>query len=114
MTNTRNAELSKFAILTVDQIVKLTPIDPNSLNVAYSFGPRHFDSTINQLLRDENFVGPLQSLTLEPEYQTFCFPTPETCSDPNQLTPIHREFFDQILNLKQMEKWDPQTNGTDR
>ena len=114
VTINRDKELAKFAILTADQTDKLTPIDPNLLNVAYSMGPQHFESTINQLIRDENFVGPLQPPKPEPDYKTFWFPTPETCDDPSQLTPIQREIYDQILRLKQLETRDPRNNEKDR
>ena len=114
VTINRDKELAKFAILTADQTDQLTPIDPNLLNVAYSMGPQHFESTINQLIRDENFVGPLQPPKPEPDYKTFWFPTPEACDDPSQLTAIQREIYDQILRLKQLETRDPQNNEKDR
>ena len=60
VTITRDKEIAKFAILTADQTNKLTPIDPNLLNVAYCKGTQQFESNINQLIRDESFVGPLQ------------------------------------------------------
>ena len=101
--------------ITVDQTDKLTPIDSNLLNVAYGMGPQQAESTVNQLIRDENFVGPLQPPKPEPVYKTFWFPTPETsCDDPSQLTPTQREIYDQILRLKQLETRDPQNNEMDR
>ena len=114
VTINRDKELAKFAILTADQTDKLTAIDPFLVNVAYSMGPQHFESTINQLIRDENFVGPLQPPKPERDYKTFWFPTPETCDDPRQLTPIQREIYDQILRLKQLETRDPRNNEKDR
>ena len=77
-------------------------------------GPEHFESTINQSIRDENFVDPLQPPKPEPEFKTFWFLTPETCEDPNQLAPIQREIYNQILRIKQLETRDPQNNEMDR
>ena len=95
VTVTRDKDLANFAILTADQTDKLTSIDRNLLNVAYSIGPQQFESNINQLIR-EKFVGPLQPPKPEPDYKTFWFPTPEICDDQSQLTPIQREIYDQI------------------
>ena len=49
-----------------------------------------------------------------PEYEKFWFPTPETCPDPTNLSPLQREFFEQLLKLHEMWKLDPKGNYQDK
>lgn len=53
----------------------------------------------------------------EPEQTTnakYWFPTPETCSDPNQLNAIERRIFDEIIKLRQKESNNPQNSEQER
>ena len=46
------------------------------------------------------------------DYSKLWFPTPETSTDFSNLTPLQREFFDQILQLQRQGKMNPKNNDT--
>ena len=49
-----------------------------------------------------------------PEYEKLWFPTPETCPDPTNLSPLQRDIYEQLLKLQEMEKLDPKGNNQDK
>ena len=50
----------------------------------------------------------------QPEYEKFCFPTPETYQNPELLPQIQRDIYDQILHFQGLEKIEPKRNFQDR
>ena len=53
---------------------------------------------INQLIQD--FTK--QPARPAPEYDKLWFPTPETCTNPANLSPLQREIYDQILRFQKI------------
>ena len=49
-----------------------------------------------------------------PDYSKLWFATPGTCNDFSNLTPLEREIFEQILQLKRQEKMDPINDEADK
>ena len=45
---------------------------------------------------------------------TKCYPTPETCSEPDKLNKIERRIFDVVLALRELEKLDPTRSHEER
>ena len=69
-----------------------------------SFMIQHEDTTeiyINELLK-----VPSQN----PEQESYWFPTPEDPGDPTTYTPIQQRIYTELLELKQLEKLNPQDN----
>ena len=60
---------------------------------------------INQLMQTEIIGG--SKTRPKPEYDKLWFPTPETCSDPENLSSLEREIYEQISHFKSLEKVDP-------
>ena len=56
----------------------------------------------------------VQPAKLAPEYEKLWFPTPETCPEPTNLSPLQREIFEQLLKLQEMEKLHPKGNHQDK
>ena len=64
---------------------------------------------INQLIQVTDTPKKAQPAKPTPEYEKLWFPTPETCPDPTNLSPLQREIFEQLLKLQEMEKLDQST-----
>ena len=99
-TITCDTHLADFKILTPEQIKHIQPVDPAML----SFKIQHEDTTeiyINELLK-----VPSQN----PEQESYWFPTPENPGDPTTYTPIQQRIYTELLELKQLEKLNPQDN----
>ena len=98
-TITCDTHLADFKILTPVQIKHIQPVDP----VMLFFMIQHEDTTeiyINELLK-----VPFQN----PEQKSYWLPTPEDPGDPTTYTPIHQRIYTELLELKQLEKLNPQT-----
>ena len=67
---------------------------------------------INQLIQVTD--TPKRKAQPAPEYEKLWFPTPETCPDPINLSPLQREIFEQLLKLQEMQKLDPKGNHEDK
>ena len=103
-TITLDTRLRDFKILTPEQIKHIQPVDPALL----SFMIQHEEKTnfyIHELLK----VPKSNS-----EQDTYWFPTPEEPVDPATYTPIQQRIFKEILELKKLEKLNPQDNETSR
>ena len=95
-----DTHLADFKILTPEQIKHKQPVDPAML----SFMIQHEDTTeihINELLK---VPSP------NPEQESYWFPTPEDPGDPTTYTPIQQRIYTELLELKQLEKLNPQDN----
>ena len=96
----RNASIARVTILTTKQAQYLHPISPELLT-------QHLNKSFNALVTD-----------FEPKIQIkeneLWFPTPENCSNPEQLTGIHKRIYEEISALKAKEKIDPINNLKDQ
>ena len=77
--------------------------------------PDDFENELNQLIQDIHFQKfDTDNGRPPPDYSKLWFPTPETCTDLSNLSPLQREIYDQILQLQRCEKLNPKTNSHDR
>ena len=104
-----------FEILTESQAEHLAEIDPQLISLAKLRNPDNFENELNQLIHDVHFKKH-DTLTGRPppNYEKLWFPTPETCSDLSDLTPLQRDIYDQILQFQRLEKMNPKVNSDDR
>ena len=89
------------------QAEKLTEIDPQLIALATMRNENDIENEINQLIqvkKIDRFGRP------KPEYEKLWLPTPETCVNPNQLPPLQREIYVQILHFQSLEKIDPKVD----
>ena len=103
-TKTCETHLADFKILTPELIKHIQPVDPAML----SFMIQHEEPTeiyINELLK----VPPQN-----PDQESYWFPTPEDPGDPTAYTPIQQRIYNELLELKELEKLNPQENETSR
>ena len=90
--------LAAFKIFTPEQINQIQPVDRAML----SFIIQHEDTTeiyINELLKVPS---------KNPEQEPFWFRTPEDPENPTTYTPIQQRNYTELLELKQLEKLNPQ------
>ena len=114
VTLPNKTEIGRFHILTSDQAENLFPIDLSIISLARMKSSEDVKAEINQLIQNTIANPERQSTKPPPEYNKLWFPTPETCTDVNVLSPLQREINDQILNLQQLEKIDPSSSTKDR
>ena len=103
-TITLDTHLADFKILTPEQIKHIQPVDPAVL----SFMIQQEETTevyINELLK----VPQPNS-----EQESYWFPTPEDPGDPATYTPIQQRIYNELLELKELEKLNPHDNETSR
>ena len=113
MTINKGEEIAKFSFLTSDQAENLLEVDPQLINVAKM--SENYLTEINQLIQvTDTPKRKAQPAKPAPEYEKLWFPTPETCPDPTNLSPLQREIFEQLLKLQEMEKLDPKGNHQDK
>ena len=73
-----------------------------------SFMIQHEETTeihINELLK----VAPQN-----PDQEPYWFPTPEEPGDPTTYTPIQQRIYNELLELKELEKLNPHDSETSR
>ena len=103
-TITLDTHLADFKILTPEQIKHIQPVDTAVL----SFMIQQEETTevyINELLK----VPQSKS-----EQESYWFPTPEDPGDPATYTPIQQRIYNELLELKELEKLNPHDNETSR
>ena len=103
-TITIDTHLADFKILTPEQIKHIQPVDPAVL----SFMIQHEETSevyINELLKvpQPNF-----------EQESYWFPTPDDPGDPATYTPIQQRIYNELLELKELEKLNPHDNEISR
>ena len=106
--------IATFTFLTPEQAERLYPVDPQLIALAKLKNSKDFEGELNMLLRDETFDSDRQPPRPCPDYRNFWFPTPEKCSDPQDLTPLQREIYDKLKKLQQEENIDPQRSPGER
>ena len=73
-----------------------TKVFLSPLNVAKM--SENYITEINQLIQvTDTPKRKVQSLKRAPEYEKFWFPTPETCPDPTNLSPLQRKILEQFV-----------------
>ena len=97
------------------QADNLIEIDPQLISLTKMRKPDDFEGELNQLIQDFHFKK-IDTPTGRPppDYSKLWFPTPETCNDFSNLTPLQREIYDQILQLQRQEKMDHKNNEADK
>ena len=101
-TITCDTHLAEFKILTPEQNKHIQPVDPAML----SFMKQHEDTT--EIYINEHLKVPSQNP--EQEQESYWYPTPEDPGDPTTYTPIQQRIYTDLLELKQLEKLNPQDN----
>ena len=114
-TLNNQTEIAYFEILNEAQADSLIEIDPQLISLAKMRNPDNSEGELIQLIEDFHFKK-IDTPTGRPapDYSKLWFPTPETCNDFSNLTPLQREVFDQILQLQREEKLDPKNNEADK
>ena len=93
-----DTHIADFKKLTPEQIKYIQPVDPALLK----FVILHVDTSeiyLNELLK-----VPSQNQ----EQETYWFPTPEEPGDPTTYTAIKQRIYDELLELRRLEKLNPQ------
>ena len=85
--------LAHFRIPTPHQAANITPMPVEHLNLITK-NPDEAEAVINQM-----FMNPDMKATK-------WYPTPETCSEPDNFNAIERRIYDEILTLWELEKLD--------
>ena len=81
----KSEEIAKFSFLTSDQAENLLELDPQLINVPKM--SENYLTEINQLIQ----VTDTPKRKAQPaEYEKLLFPTPETCPDPTNFSPLQR------------------------
>ena len=107
-----NTIIANFEILNTAQAKKLINIDPQLIALAKMRNHDNLEAEINQLVQTEVIGSPKSRR--KPEYDKLWFPTPETCSDPENLSPLEREIYDQFSYFKSLEKIDPKIDPSQK
>ena len=100
ITLNNQTEIAHFEILNETQTDNLIEIDPQLISLAKTRNPDDFEGDLNLLIQNFHFKK-IDTPTGRPppDYSKLWFPTPETCHDFFNLTPLQREIYDQILQL---------------
>ena len=99
--------IASFEILNQSQADRLINIDPQLIVLAKMRDPNDLENGLNQLVQVDLSN---QKTRPSPEYNKLWFPTPETCSNPENLPPLHREYYEQIKHFQSLEKHDPKND----
>ena len=100
----KHAQVAEFSVVTPQQSKHIKPVDMAILSMIPQDDP-DLTAYINELLR-----------TSKPEQQdnTFCFPTPENPEKPEDHTPLQTRILNQLNELKDKEKLNPQDSTESR
>ena len=100
ITLNNQTEIAHFEFLNEVQADNLIEIDPQLISLAKMRNPDDFEGELNQLLQDFQFKkSDTPTGRPPPDYSKLWFPTPETCNDFFNLTPLQKEIYDQISQL---------------
>ena len=94
----KHTQIAEFSVVTPEQSKHIKPVDMAILSKIPQGDP-DLTAYLNELLR-----------TSKPEQQdsTFCFPTPENPGKPEDHTPIQTRIFNELNQLQDEEKLNPQ------
>ena len=100
----KHTEIAELSVVTPEQSKHIKPVDMAILSMITQNHP-DLTAYLNELLR-----------TSKPEQQDnmFCFPTPENPGKPEDLTPIQTRILNELKELKDKEKPNPQESTESR
>ena len=100
----KHTQIAEFSVVTPEQSMHIKPVDMAILSMIPQDDP-DLTAYLNELLR-----------TSKPEQQdnTFWFPTPETPGKPEDHTPIQTRILNELNELKDKEKLNPQESTESR
>ena len=100
----KHIQIAEFSVVTPEQSKHIKPVDKAILSMIPQDGP-DLTAYLNELLR-----------TNKPEQQdnTFWFPTPENPGKPEDHTPIQTRILNELNELKDKEKLNPQESTKSR
>lgn len=97
-----NVPIALFSVLTAEQARFLVPIDPRTLSMIEE--PNF-----------ETYAPSISACTPSEGQENECwFPTPETCSNTNNLTSLEKAIYNQIAAFQKAEKLNPLSSVSDR
>ena len=94
----KHTELAKFSVVTPEKSKHIKPVDMAILSMIPQDDP-DLTASLNELLRTSK---------PEQQYNTFWFPTPENPGKPEDQTPIQTRILNELNELKDKEKLNPQ------
>ena len=112
VTLIKGKEIAKFSFLTSDRAENFLEVDPRLINVAKM--SKNYLTEINQLIKVTDTPKKVQPAKPAPEYEQLWFPTPETCPDLTNLSPLQKEIFEHLMRLQEKEKLEPKGNHQDK
>ena len=104
-----NQEIANFKVLSRDEAESFIPIPPEMIILGKAKG---VSNQINQLLQFQEKIEPRQLKKPKPNHNSLWFPTPETWDNPEQLTAIPRNLYEEIYNFQQLDRKRPKVQGT--
>ena len=102
ITILQNTTVAVFRILTPNQAKHVQPMTSEQLTLMTKF-PDEATNVINQLFQEPDASKDKR-----------WYPTPETCDDPKKLNKIERRIYDEIIQLREAEKFDPTRDDDQR
>ena len=109
ITFPKNKQVAAFQFLSPQEEEKLTEIGPELLALD-KLTNGEILSHLNQLLRVRNNRSSRRPKRPSPEYDKNCFPTQQTCQNPENLPSLQKKIFDNISELQQRDSLNPQSN----
>ena len=100
----KHTQIAEFSVVTPEQSKHIKPVDMAILSMILQGDP-DLTAYVNELLR-----------TNKPEHQvnTFWFPIPENLGKPEDQTPIPTRILNELNELKDKEKLNPQESADSR
>ena len=97
----RGTQVATFTVLTPEHMKYVKPIDPVTTCHLLQGNPEnaaHYASSLIKCTKPEDFK------------ENYWFPTPEDNGDPQHHTQIRKKIFSELINLQELEKFNPQDN----
>ena len=101
----RGSHIANFSFMTPGQMKYVKPIDPLTTWHLLLDDPENAAIYVSSLIKSskpENFLD------------NYWFPTPEDPGDPQQHTPTQKRILEELLNLQELEKLNPQDDPESR
>ena len=101
----RGTQVATFTVLTPEQMKYVKPIDPVTTWHLLQANPEnaaHYASSLIKSTKPEDFK------------ENYWFPTPEDPGDPQHHTPIQKRILSELINLRELEKLNPQDDTESR
>ena len=101
----RGSHIANFSVMTPGQMKYVKPIDPVTTWHLLQDDPENAAIYVSSLIK---------SSKPENSSDNYWFPTPEDPGDPQQHTPIQKRILEELLNLQELEKLNPQDDPESR